>query len=97
MSLDATVGQSLVLPCEVSSDSSLNPNFKWFFNGKAIDFNRQEHFERIGAVCIMWVNLWCLWPNKISAMDLTRADTEVSESCCSPSSFFKMVLKPGVL
>lgn len=56
LSLDATIGQSLVLPCEVSSDSSQNPNFKWFFNGKAIDFNRQEHFEMIGVVCIMWVN-----------------------------------------
>uniref|UniRef100_A0A671Z276 Contactin-4-like n=1 Tax=Sparus aurata TaxID=8175 RepID=A0A671Z276_SPAAU len=40
LSLDATVGQSLVLPCEVSGDSSLSPVFKWFFNGKAIDFNR---------------------------------------------------------
>nr|XP_020448607.1 contactin-4-like [Monopterus albus]XP_020448608.1 contactin-4-like [Monopterus albus] len=49
MSLDATVGQSLVLPCEVSSDSSLSPIFKWFFNGKAIDFSRQEHFEMIGG------------------------------------------------
>lgn len=59
LSLDATVGQSLVLPCEVASDSSQNPNFKWFFNGKAIDFNRQEHFEMIGVVSIIWVNtLW---------------------------------------
>uniref|UniRef100_A0A8C9Z7P6 Contactin-3 n=1 Tax=Sander lucioperca TaxID=283035 RepID=A0A8C9Z7P6_SANLU len=39
LSLDATVGQSLVLPCEVSSDSSPSPIFKWFFNGKAIDFS----------------------------------------------------------
>ncbi len=53
LSLDATVGQSLVLPCEVSSDSSLSPIFKWFFNGKAIDFNRQEHFEMIGGVCTL--------------------------------------------
>ncbi|XP_029288438.1 contactin-4 isoform X2 [Cottoperca gobio] len=49
LSLDATVGQSLVLPCEVSSDSSLSPIFKWFFNGKAIDFSRQDHFEMIGG------------------------------------------------
>lgn len=52
LSLDVTTGQSLVLPCEVSSDSSLNPKFKWFFNGKAIDFSRQEHFEMIGKVCM---------------------------------------------
>lgn len=50
LSLDVTTGQSLVLPCEVSSDSSLSPKFKWFFNGKAIDFSKQEHFEMIGKV-----------------------------------------------
>ncbi|XP_016891933.1 contactin-4 isoform X2 [Cynoglossus semilaevis] len=49
LSLDASVGQSLVLPCEVSSDPSLTPTFKWFFNGKAIDFSRQENFEMIGG------------------------------------------------
>lgn len=53
LSLDVTAGQSLVLPCEVSSDSSLNPKFKWFFNGKAIDFSKQEHFEMIGKVLIL--------------------------------------------
>lgn len=53
LSLDVTTGQSLVLPCEVSSDSSLNPKFKWFFNGKAIDFSKQEHFEMIGKVFIL--------------------------------------------
>ncbi|XP_010880252.2 contactin-4 isoform X2 [Esox lucius] len=49
LSGDATVGQSIVLPCEVSRDSSLDPTFKWFFNGKLIDFSRQEHFEMIGG------------------------------------------------
>lgn len=51
LSVDATVGQSIVLPCEVSRDSSLDPTFKWFFNGKLIDFNKQDHFEMIGGVC----------------------------------------------
>ncbi|KAF7648648.1 hypothetical protein LDENG_00153420, partial [Lucifuga dentata] len=49
LSLDAAVGQSIVLPCEVSSDSSLNPSFKWFFNGRPIDFSRQDYFEMIGG------------------------------------------------
>lgn len=57
LSLDVTTGQSLVLPCEVSSDSSLNPKFKWFFNGKAIDFSKQEHFEMIGKVFM--AEDWC--------------------------------------
>uniref|UniRef100_A0A668RJN2 Contactin 4 n=1 Tax=Oreochromis aureus TaxID=47969 RepID=A0A668RJN2_OREAU len=50
LSLDASVGQSIVLPCEVSSDSSLSPIFKWFFNGKAIDFNRQDSYTSINSV-----------------------------------------------
>lgn len=54
LSLDADVGQSLVLPCEVSCDPSLDPAFKWFFNGKAIDFGRQEHLEMIGMVRVTW-------------------------------------------
>ncbi|XP_069045465.1 contactin-4 [Lepisosteus oculatus] len=49
LSVDATVGESIVLPCEVSKDSTLDPTFKWFFNGKLIDFNRQDHFEKIGG------------------------------------------------
>uniref|UniRef100_A0A8C7TJQ2 Contactin 4 n=1 Tax=Oncorhynchus mykiss TaxID=8022 RepID=A0A8C7TJQ2_ONCMY len=49
LSVDATVGQSIVLPCEVSRDSSLDPTFKWFFNGKLIDFNKQDHIEMIGG------------------------------------------------
>uniref|UniRef100_A0A9J7WY15 Contactin 4 n=1 Tax=Cyprinus carpio carpio TaxID=630221 RepID=A0A9J7WY15_CYPCA len=32
LSMDATVGESIVLPCEVSKDSTLTPIFKWFFN-----------------------------------------------------------------
>ncbi|XP_064161731.1 contactin-4 [Anguilla rostrata] len=49
LNMDATVGESIVLPCEVSKDPSLDPTFKWFFNGKLIDFNRQDHFEMIGG------------------------------------------------
>lgn len=45
-----------MLPCEVSSDPSLSPTFKWFFNGKAIDFSRQENFEMIGGVSVMQLN-----------------------------------------
>lgn len=54
LNMDATVGESIVLPCEVSKDPSLDPTFKWFFNGKLIDFNRQDHFEMIGGVRIRY-------------------------------------------
>ncbi|XP_047437898.1 contactin-4 [Mugil cephalus] len=78
LSLDATVGQSLVLPCEVSSDSSLSPVFKWFFNGKAIDFNRQEHFEMIGggfAGDLMVRNIQLKHSGKYVCMVHTEVDT----------------------
>uniref|UniRef100_A0A7N6AGJ3 Contactin 4 n=1 Tax=Anabas testudineus TaxID=64144 RepID=A0A7N6AGJ3_ANATE len=78
LSLDATVGQSLVLPCEVSSDSSLSPIFKWFFNGKAIDFSRQEHFEMIGggfAGDLMVRNIQLKHSGKYVCMVQTEVDT----------------------
>uniref|UniRef100_A0A665VUT5 Contactin 4 n=1 Tax=Echeneis naucrates TaxID=173247 RepID=A0A665VUT5_ECHNA len=78
LSMDATVGQSLVLPCEVSSDSSLSPIFKWFFNGKAIDFSRQEHFEMIGggfAGDLMVRNIQLKHSGKYVCMVQTEVDT----------------------
>uniref|UniRef100_A0A8D0ENI2 Contactin 6 n=1 Tax=Strix occidentalis caurina TaxID=311401 RepID=A0A8D0ENI2_STROC len=43
------VGESIVLPCQVSHDPSIDVVFTWSFNGNRIDFNRQmHHFERIG-------------------------------------------------
>ncbi|XP_058700917.1 contactin-6 [Poecile atricapillus] len=46
---DATVGESIVLPCQVSHDPSLDVVFWWSFNGQRIDLSRGiHHFERIG-------------------------------------------------
>ncbi|XP_029906849.1 contactin-4 isoform X1 [Myripristis murdjan] len=78
LSLDATVGQSIVLPCEVSSDSSLNPAFKWFFNGKPIDFTKQDHFEMIGggsAGDLMVRNIQLKHSGKYVCMVHTAVDT----------------------
>lgn len=48
---DATVGESIVLPCQVSHDPSLDVVFSWSFNGQRIDLSRGiHHFERIGRV-----------------------------------------------
>ncbi|XP_064012244.1 contactin-6 isoform X1 [Pogoniulus pusillus] len=47
--MDATVGESIVLPCQVSHDPSVDVVFTWAFNGNRIDFTRGiHHFERIG-------------------------------------------------
>ncbi|XP_075997483.1 contactin-4 [Genypterus blacodes] len=78
LSLDATVGQSIVLPCEVSSDSSLSPIFKWFFNGKPVDFSRQDYFELIGggfAGDLMVRNIQLKHSGKYVCMVHTEVDT----------------------
>ncbi|KAK2534240.1 hypothetical protein Q9233_004084 [Columba guinea] len=47
--MDVTVGESIVLPCQVSHDPSVEVVFTWSFNGHTIDFSRRmHHFERIG-------------------------------------------------
>ncbi|XP_053491809.1 contactin-4 isoform X2 [Ictalurus furcatus] len=49
LSMDASLGESIVLSCRVSRDSNMDLIFKWFFNGKLVDFSRHEHFEMIGG------------------------------------------------
>ncbi|XP_010072854.1 PREDICTED: contactin-6 [Pterocles gutturalis] len=47
--MDVTVGESIVLPCQVSHDPSVDVVFTWSFNGNTIDFTRGiHHFEIIG-------------------------------------------------
>ncbi|XP_067855016.1 contactin-4-like isoform X1 [Heptranchias perlo] len=48
--MDVTVGESTILPCQVSHDPSLNVEFSWSFNGQLIDFRRdRDHFEKVGG------------------------------------------------
>ncbi|KAM5280542.1 contactin-6 [Ctenodactylus gundi] len=48
--MDVTVGESIVLPCQVSHDPSIEVVFVWSFNGVIIDFKKgMAHFERIGG------------------------------------------------
>ncbi|XP_009904231.2 contactin-6 [Dryobates pubescens] len=47
--MDATVGESIVLPCQVAHDPSVDVGFTWWFNGNRIDLTRGiHHFECIG-------------------------------------------------
>ncbi|NXN04765.1 CNTN4 protein, partial [Sylvia borin] len=49
-SMDVTVGESIVLPCQVSHDHSLDIVFTWSFNGHLIDFEKDgDHFEKVGG------------------------------------------------
>uniref|UniRef100_A0A8C7YSE3 Contactin 4 n=1 Tax=Oryzias sinensis TaxID=183150 RepID=A0A8C7YSE3_9TELE len=48
--LDATVGESVVLPCQVSHDPSLELKFTWFFNEQLIHFGSHDgFFEKVGG------------------------------------------------
>ncbi|KAM6176592.1 contactin-4 isoform 3-T3 [Erethizon dorsatum] len=49
-SMDVTVGESIVLPCQVTHDHSLDIVFTWSFNEHLIDFDKDgDHFERVGG------------------------------------------------
>ncbi|XP_031647013.1 contactin-4-like isoform X1 [Oncorhynchus kisutch] len=48
--LDVTVGESIVLPCQVTHDPSLKLVFTWFFNEQLIHFgNHGGYFEKVGG------------------------------------------------
>uniref|UniRef100_A0A8C7U7P8 Contactin 4 n=1 Tax=Oncorhynchus mykiss TaxID=8022 RepID=A0A8C7U7P8_ONCMY len=48
--LDVTVGESIVLPCQVTHDPSLKLMFTWFFNEQLIHFgDHGGYFEKVGG------------------------------------------------
>ncbi|KAA8593530.1 hypothetical protein FQN60_009646 [Etheostoma spectabile] len=48
--LDITVGESVVLPCQVSHDPSLELKFTWFFNEQLLHFGSHGgFFEKVGG------------------------------------------------
>ena len=54
--LDVTVGESIILPCHVSHDDSLDLKFTWFFNEQLIHFGTHGgYFEKVGTVSVLCV------------------------------------------
>ncbi|KAG8516837.1 LOW QUALITY PROTEIN: Contactin-6, partial [Galemys pyrenaicus] len=48
--VDVTVGESVVLPCQATHDPSVDVDFRWSFNGAAVDLEEgAPHLERIGT------------------------------------------------
>uniref|UniRef100_A0A8C9VSA2 Contactin 4 n=1 Tax=Scleropages formosus TaxID=113540 RepID=A0A8C9VSA2_SCLFO len=48
--LDVTLGESIVLPCQVQHDPSLDLKFTWFFNEQVIHFGSHGgYFEKVGG------------------------------------------------
>ncbi|XP_043933930.1 contactin-3-like [Protopterus annectens] len=49
--MDVTVGESIVLPCQVYHDPHLSPTFTWYFNGQLINFEQEgSYFEKVGGI-----------------------------------------------
>ncbi|XP_077181317.1 contactin-3 isoform X1 [Paroedura picta] len=48
--MDVTVGESVILPCQVQHDPLLDISFMWYFNNALTDFRKDaSHFERVGG------------------------------------------------
>lgn len=49
--VEVTVGESVVLSCKATHDTSLDVTFQWFFNQRPITFQQDGgHFEYIQTV-----------------------------------------------
>ena len=49
--MDVSVGESVILPCQVQHDPLLATMFTWYFNGALADFRKDgSHFEKVGGV-----------------------------------------------
>ncbi|CAI5767516.1 contactin-3 isoform X1 [Podarcis lilfordi] len=48
--MDVSVGESVILPCQVQHDPLLDISFTWYFNSALTDFRKDaSHFERVGG------------------------------------------------
>ncbi|XP_054935753.1 contactin-3 isoform X4 [Physeter macrocephalus] len=48
--MDVSVGESVILPCQVQHDPVLDIMFTWYFNGALTDFKKDgSHFEKVGG------------------------------------------------
>ncbi|XP_019743633.1 contactin-4 isoform X2 [Hippocampus comes] len=77
--LDVTVGESIVLPCQVYHDPSLDLKFTWFFNEQLIHFGSAgAYFERVGgrsAGDIMIRNIQLRHAGKYTCAVQTKVDS----------------------
>ncbi|XP_028309025.1 contactin-4 isoform X1 [Gouania willdenowi] len=77
--LDVTIGESIVLPCQVRHDQSLDLKFTWFFNEQLIHFGSQgTYFEKVGgqsAGDIMIRNIQLKHAGKYTCAVQTKVDS----------------------
>uniref|UniRef100_A0A7N6A337 Contactin 3a, tandem duplicate 1 n=1 Tax=Anabas testudineus TaxID=64144 RepID=A0A7N6A337_ANATE len=74
--LDVTVGESIVLPCQVSHDPTLELKFTWFFNEQLIHFGSHGvYFEKRSAGDIMIRNIQLRHAGKYTCAVQTKVDS----------------------
>uniref|UniRef100_A0A672IRB1 Contactin 3a, tandem duplicate 1 n=1 Tax=Salarias fasciatus TaxID=181472 RepID=A0A672IRB1_SALFA len=77
--LDVTIGESIVLPCQVSHDPTLDLKFTWFFNEQLIRFGSHGvYFEKVGgrsAGDIMIRNIQLQHAGKYTCAVQTKVDS----------------------
>lgn len=61
--MEIIVGESIVLPCQVTSDPVLDVSFSWAVNGQLVA-KGDDHFELVGGVSDPQSYLFrmCKWP-----------------------------------
>ncbi|XP_026713234.1 contactin-3 isoform X3 [Athene cunicularia] len=80
--MDVTVGESVVLPCQVQHDPILDISFTWYFNGTPTDFKKDaSHFEKVGGSAsgdLMIRNIQLKHSGKYVCMVKTEVDSVAS-------------------
>lgn len=75
--MDVTVGESIVLPCQVAHDPTLDLKFTWFFNEQLIHFGSHwAYFEKVGGVS-------AIMPLDLLRHRVFRVRAEGNMICCS--------------
>uniref|UniRef100_A0A8C5H1Y1 Contactin-5 n=1 Tax=Gouania willdenowi TaxID=441366 RepID=A0A8C5H1Y1_GOUWI len=82
--VEVTVGESVVLSCRATHDTSLDVAFQWFFNQKPINFHHDGgHFESIqtsSTVDLMIRSILLKHAGKYGCRAQTSADTVFAEA-----------------
>ncbi|XP_049682850.1 contactin-3-like isoform X3 [Accipiter gentilis] len=80
--MDVTVGESVILPCQVQHDPILDISFTWYFNGTLTDFKKDaSHFEKVGGSAsgdLMIRNIQLKHSGKYVCMVKTEVDSVAS-------------------
>ncbi|XP_069875078.1 contactin-3 isoform X2 [Dipodomys merriami] len=74
--LDVSVGESVILPCQVQHDPLLDIIFTWYFNGALTDFKKDgSHFEKSSSGDLMIRNIQLKHSGKYVCMVQSGVDS----------------------